>query len=334
MSASRLFFAIWATVPACALAQAPVPGDPEVARVRTELEYGQFKDVIRHVQERIDRGGLSEPDLVELHKLAGLAAFNLERKDDATRHFGSLLRLDPDHELDPFLVPPPAVTFLNDLRRSMATELDPIRVDRRLRQDRLRRDQEEKERARKEEEERRRRADDLPRAPPDRVVESRSYLVNFVPFGAGQFQQDRTRPGIVLATTEGVLAATSLIAYIAYGSFIHLESRVVGTNRAGDPVSVTFRGIDRKDQRQAEVWGFVKYASAIGFFGAHAYGMVDAILHHDDRASGGAATPAPAAPGPTPPPPAKATLPGPPPRTQLFVAPTPTGLCAGFGTHF
>ena len=49
-----------------------------------------------------------------------------------------------------------------------------------------------------------------------RTVEKRNFLVNFVPFGAGQFQQGRTSLGIVFAAGEGALAVTSIIAYFAY----------------------------------------------------------------------------------------------------------------------
>ena len=99
----------WASVsvPGAALAEDWV--DEAVPALRSSYEYGRYAEVLERATRRIDQGRLSEQDLLELHKLAGLSAFNLHRADDATRHFRALLRLEPDFHLDPFAVPPPAV---------------------------------------------------------------------------------------------------------------------------------------------------------------------------------------------------------------------------------
>ena len=93
--------------PGIVLADEPV--DPEVSTLNASYEYGRYAEVLERAGTRIDRGRLSDKDLAELHKLAALSAFNLDRMDDSSRHFRALLRLDPDFNLDPFAVPPPTV---------------------------------------------------------------------------------------------------------------------------------------------------------------------------------------------------------------------------------
>src|SRR5687768_4517765 len=77
--------------------------DAEVAGVRTQVEHGQYEEALRRARARLDRGSLSEPDQLELHKQAAVCAFNLKRKDEAERQFTALLKLDPDYTLDPFV---------------------------------------------------------------------------------------------------------------------------------------------------------------------------------------------------------------------------------------
>ncbi|HEY4244583.1 MAG TPA: hypothetical protein VGM88_32440 [Kofleriaceae bacterium] len=66
---------------------------------------------------------LAPAELAEAHRLAGLAAFFQQRPRDAEEHFLAYLRLDPDAQLDPALVPPDAVTFFADVRARHAAEL-------------------------------------------------------------------------------------------------------------------------------------------------------------------------------------------------------------------
>src|SRR5215472_1284210 len=110
--------------------QAAVP-DIEVARVRTEFAYGNYADVVKRASERIDRGNLSEADVIELHKYAGLSAFYLNHKPEAERHLWALLQLDPDYSLDPFVVPPPAIAYFEGLRKQHGAQLSAIREERR-----------------------------------------------------------------------------------------------------------------------------------------------------------------------------------------------------------
>ncbi len=119
-------------------APAPQPADEalraDLAALSTAYDYGRYAEVLSRAEARMDGVGLDAATLVELHKLAGLSAFNLHRLDEAERHVAALLRLDPDFSLDPFVYPPPAVAFVEKQRRAMAAELEFLREQRRQRE--------------------------------------------------------------------------------------------------------------------------------------------------------------------------------------------------------
>ncbi|MFP2932413.1 hypothetical protein ACLESO_46145 [Pyxidicoccus sp. 3LG] len=297
-----LFWTVALVGPRVARAQAQdASGDPEVAALRASFEYGKYAEVLDRAGARIDRGGLSEDELVELHKLAGLAAFNLGRTEDATRHLRALLRLDPDYGLDPFVVPPPAVAFMEALKEEMGSELEFLRQERRLRQEREKAEAERRERERLENEVQRRRAEELASQLTVRTVEKRNFLVNFVPFGAGQFQQGRNSLGIVFAATEGALAVTSIISFFAYDSLF--EERDIPLDNVLDPdgkATIKVRYIPTSRGRQADTWQLLKLSSAAGFYTIYALGVVDALYHHEDQVIRTTVEPRAQPPGPSP----------------------------------
>jgi tetratricopeptide (TPR) repeat protein len=322
-----------------AAAEAQDSGDPEVAALRASFEYGKYAEVLDRAGTRIDRGDLGEDDLVELHKLAGLAAFNLGRTDDATRHLRALLRLDPDYGLDPFVVPPPAVAFLDTLKDEMSNELDMLRQERRLRQEREKTEAERRERERVELEMQRRRAEELASQVTVRTVEKRNFLVNFVPFGAGQFQQGRNSLGIVFAASEGVLAVTSIISFFAYESLF--EEQTVPMDNVLDPdgqASIRVRYIPTNRRNQRDTWQLLKLSSAAGFYTIYALGVVDALYHHEDQVIRTTVEPRADAPAPSPRPSgplsSRSRAEAPTPSTRVGLYPTSGGLGAGLTLFF
>ena len=258
---------------------APRP-DVDVARVRTEFEYGNFADAMKRASDRIDRGNLSEADVIELHKYAGLSAFYLNHKPEAERHLWALLQLDPDYSLDPFVVPPPAIAYFEGLRKQHAAQLSAIREERRRSAER-RKENEERERSRVEAEEQRRRLEELARQASTTQVHKQSFVVNFLPFGMGQFQQGRTKTGVIFAVTEGVFALTSILAYFEYNSLIQEQTITLDDRLTPDHTyTLTQQGIPPAKEHQADVWRGVKYGSAGAFWVTYVVGVVDAIIHH------------------------------------------------------
>ena len=53
----------------------------------------------------------------EVKEANDLELFFLNRLDTARRHLVSLLSVDPDYAMDPFLVPPAAVAFFDGVKR-------------------------------------------------------------------------------------------------------------------------------------------------------------------------------------------------------------------------
>lgn len=322
----RLLLLVGLLAPASVFAEEPV--DAEVTTLRGTYEYGRYAEVLERAGMRIDRGRLADKDLAELHKLAGLSAFNLNRTEDSARHFRALLRLEPDFNLDPFSVPPPAVEHLDGIREEMSAELELVRQERRLRVERERTEAERRERERVAAEEQRRRLEVLSRQVTVRQVESRSFLVNFVPFGAGQFQQGRNGLGTFFAATQGVLAITSVISFFAYESLIETGDFPVDDPRG--PIKVSVRFIPTARRREADAWTGLKWGSAGGFYAVYAVGVLDAILHHQDQVVRTSIETLPSTPAPTEPTPAAPAA----PRASLHLSPTSGGAMAGFTLIF
>ncbi len=270
-----------ATAPPQSVADPGFPDDPDFDALKSAYEFGRYEDALTRARARLDRGGLQTQQLVALHKYAALSAFNLGKEEDAQRHFVAILQLQPDFSLDPFSVAPPAIALFETLRKQLEPQLEIVRQQQRVEAERRQRDAEDRMRRQRDDEERRRRLEDLSRRVTVRNVEKKSFLVNFVPFGGGQFQQDRTAAGVVLAVGEGAMAVTSVVAYFVLQSMAKEYSVTIDT--PDGPRKVTRWGISPDRQAERDTWRVVKYASAGAFYTLYGYGVVDAIYHHEDE---------------------------------------------------
>lgn len=256
---------------------APQPrplADGELAAVRIQLEHGQYEEALRRAKERLDRGELLEQDALELHRLAAVSAFNLKRKDEAEKQFTALLKIDPDYGLDPFVVPPPTVSFFDSLRKKLDPSLQKIREERR---ERLGLEEEERA-ANAKLDAQRQRIDDLSREVALRSA-YRPFWVNFLPFGAGQFQQHRNRLGISLAASQAALGAASLASFLVVGGLVKKQTLPVETE-PGRTVDVTVKHVDPADQGKVDAWKTVRLTTGIGFYALYLFGVIEAIGHH------------------------------------------------------
>jgi len=309
-------------------APAPQPADEalraDLAALATAYDYGRYAEVLSRADARIDGAGLDAATLVELHKLAGLSAFNLHRMEEAERHVAALLRLDPDFSLDPFVYPPPAVAFVEQQRRAMAAELEFLREQRRQREAAAKAAAEERAALARQTEAQRKALEEMSHQITVRTVEKRSVLVNFVPFGAGQFQQGRIGVGIGFAVAEGVLAVVSIVGYFVYGSLITTRTLQLD-NFPGAPLTVVQTGIPASQAGEAQTWRTVKVTSGIGFYAVYVAGVLDALMHYQAEVVRTDVETLP--PAATPPPGASA------PRVEL--APAPRGSVGlGLGMRF
>ena len=252
----------------------------DIAALQAAYEYGRYAEVLARANARLDGAGLSASALVELHKLAGLSAFNLQRTDEAERNVAALLRLDPDFSLDPFVYPPAAVAFVEKQRRAMAAELEFLREQRRQREAAAKLAAEERAALARETEVQKRELEEMSRQVTVRTVEKHSVLVNFVPFGAGQFQEGRVAVGTGFAVAEGLLAIGSIVGYFVYGSI--LTTRTVPLdNFPGSTQVIVQTGIPAARASEAQAWRVVKVTSGIGFYAVYVAGVLDALLHYE-----------------------------------------------------
>lgn len=264
-------------------AGAQVAPEREVELVRSLYEVGKYREALDRAVEAMGRANFTDEQRRVLHEVAGLSAFNLKDGRAASAHFLQLLQLDPDHQLDPFAVAPPAIRAFEQVRKDNAEPLARVRQQLALKLEQERREAAERERARLEDEERRRRLALLSSTVTVRTVEKRSLWLNFVPFGAGQFQQGRTEWGVTFAVSEAVLGLTSIIAYFAINALyetytITLTDRLTpdGTGR----YTTTIRRIPDARQTTYRVWNALKYATGIAFYAAWVGGVTEALVHH------------------------------------------------------
>ena len=277
------------------------PPEQRLARGRQAYLRDDFEGAIRAIRPLLYPEILlrTDDDVIEAHRLLALAYLFARDEKDAEDEFNAILQLRPGFALDPVVDPPAAIHFLDSLKRREAERL------RRIEQREAEEARAAEERRRRDEEERIRRT--LEPRVVVRTVEKHFYLLNFVPFGAGQLQNGERKKAAVLLATQLALGATSLALWSA------LEIRYAG---GSIPVPV-----DEVPQANA-----IRVSSIVagGLFWADVvYGIVDAIVHYKPEVVRDPAPPQqPPSPAPSPA----------PPRASLGAFPlaSPNGL-AGAG---
>jgi len=137
---------------------------------------------------------------VQAHRMLGVAEIFQGDNDAAAQEFRKLLQLQPDYRFDPLLDPPQVIDLFNGVLRAHEAEVANLEGKQREAARARQRDREECEKL---------------RAGPT-VIEKRfgrnSFLLNFVPFGAGQFQNGHRRKGWAFLAAQASLAAASVAA--------------------------------------------------------------------------------------------------------------------------
>jgi hypothetical protein len=175
---------------------------------------------------------LAQPvDLVEAHVILGASDFETGHRAEAKLEFEKALQIQPEKTLTDML--------FSEARARRDAELRKIA--------------DERERIRKYRE-------SLV------VVERRSFGVNFVPFGAGQFQNKQPGRGVLFATSQGVAAGISV------GIFVYLAGKygIVANVPPGD-----FPGVRQLEQ--------VEIGAGVAFWALYTWGVVDSLLHYKPR---------------------------------------------------
>lgn len=127
-------------------------------------------------------------DLVEAHILLGVSHFELGSRAEAKREFDEALFLDDGITLDPLLFSDEAIEFFKQRKQAYLEQASRDAEARALAEER----------------------DRLRKAIENMIViERRPYYINFVPFGAGQFQNGHDGKGIALFVSQSILGGAS-----------------------------------------------------------------------------------------------------------------------------
>lgn len=265
---------------------AQVVPEREMEIIQSLYDAGKYADAARRANESLALANFSDPQRVRLFEISALSAFNLGDLKGAQAAFLQLLKVNPDYILDPFAVPPPAIKVFEQVRKENADALNLVRQQIALRIDQSKRAAAEQERLRLEQEERRRKAEFLANDVTVRTVEKRSMLVNFIPFGAGQFQQGRLAWGAGFAISEGLMAVLSIVSFFAIESlYKEVTYRFVDrlTPDGTGVFNISVREIPDASNTQFQVWTNLKYGTGIAFYALWAIGIGDAIWRHQDQ---------------------------------------------------
>jgi hypothetical protein len=247
---------------------------PELKRAKDRFEFGAYADAAGTLRQLLAGSPQLTPlEALDAYRMLGIAEYQLGDRLAARAAFVNLLSIEPDFALDAFLVPPPIVEFFDAVKREHEPALAPLRERRRelAMQQRLADD------AR-----RRLLAEEQARTgPPGKVVrvEERVYLFNWMPLGAGQFQNGDRAKGTAIAAGQLVLGLVNVAAIVAHNQVADDRTRTCISGQPGCS-RPPYSDSDRKLLSQIDA---VKYASAGLFWALYAYGVWDAHRYYVPR---------------------------------------------------
>ena len=301
--------------------QLPVPGSVRsdaVVYARLDFRKGNFRDAIAKLVEAQAKNELQDPnDKFEAALLQGLSYIYLGEAKNSVAHFQEILLTNPDFDLDPLTYGEAAkreldaVRALPELKEALDKKRAEIREAKQV-EDEARRIAEENARKRRE-----------LAALPDRLpsIEKHNPLLNILPFGVPQIEQERIATGVVFAVAQGAAITVSILTYIQVQSYIESDGKVSHDNMT-----------------MATNWKIANWISFGATVAVYLGVVIDAFVHYNERTvtmiprdeylklkQDGSTSPA------LPP----ATPPAyPKPSTRLFLAPTPGGAAVGLSGVF
>lgn len=166
-------------------------GARDIEQANRALDAGEYEHARVMVHAILDgEPAITRAERGEGFRILALVNFFEDKLDLSRAAFLEMLRSDPDAHLDPALVPPEAISLLEDVRARNSAELEAYRKK--------------------------------PR-------KKRYLLLNLVPAG-GQFQNGERTKGYVLATGIGLLFSANLGSWLALESYCDNEDRTCSTS--------------------------------------------------------------------------------------------------------
>ena len=247
--AARAVGTAWLVAIAIAAAATAAAASPsqDLERVRQafrEHDYESARKLATFLLYPTEKLGLTS-DLVEARVILGASNFETGHRAEARVEFEKALQLQPEKALTDMLFSEGAIRLFDETKADIVARAE--------RDAQLRKIADERERIRKYRE-------SLV------VVERRSFGVNFVPFGAGQFQNKQPTRGILFAAGQGITGGLSV------GIFIYLAGKY-GFNAA-----VPLAEVPGASQLQQ-----VEIGAGVAFYALYAWGVVDSLLNYKPR---------------------------------------------------
>ncbi|MGE0551335.1 MAG: tetratricopeptide repeat protein [Kofleriaceae bacterium] len=185
-------------------------------------------------------------DLVEAHAMLGACFFDTGQREDARSEFEKVLQLQPDKTLSDLLFSSGSIKLFEETKAELSARAQRDAEIKKLAEDR--------ERLRKYRE-------SLV------VYETHPYYVNFIPFGAGQFQNKERGKGLFFASTQVLTGGASA------GIFLYLATQY-GLNAK----------VPRDDGPRVRLLQQIEIGTGVAFIGLYAWSVVDSLLRYKPRA--------------------------------------------------
>jgi hypothetical protein len=261
---------------ALALALAAAAPSPDLKRARDRFEFGAFAEAAGAVRTWLaDHPDAAGDDAVEAYRILGISELKLGDPGQARAAFVSLLSVDPDYALDPFLYEPKVVEFFDQVKRDNEPALGPLRERKRALEEQRRLTEDAQKRLLAEEQ-----ARGGAGATKVIAVQDRIYLFNWMPFGAGQFQNGQPTKGTLIAASELVLAGVNLFAILYRNQLVNDPKRRCSPSAASGCSRPPYSDSDRTLISRLDT---TMYVSAAMFWLVYGYGVLDAHLNYVPR---------------------------------------------------
>jgi hypothetical protein len=290
------------------------PSSEELERGKSAFgraEYARAINILRpllYPDIRLD----SESDVVQVHRMLGVAHLFEKQPDDARREFRRLLELRPEYRFDSLTDPARVVEFFNGVVKEEESEIAALASARK------KRDQELAGRVQRE-------ADERCAARVRTItVAKNSYPPNFIPFGWGQFQNGQRGKAWAFLGTEVGLGAISVgalaVNFTVFG--VNPRRRCLDPHVDNTSVPRPCVNIDRSEEDLSRNLTRVQVVSGVLFFAVAAWGVLDAI--HNFKAT----IPLDGEP------PADGDVESPPPKRADSRHPRPSASLSGWGLQW
>jgi len=219
----------------------------ELDKARESRRNGDWDSAMKTVKNLLfPRPSLaSQADLVDAHVILGVCYHHLGQRDEAKVEFEEALSLDPEKTLDSMIYDAGDVRLFDEVRAEIHDRLEREKERRKL--------AEQAEAIRKYLE-------------AQRLYEVHPFYINFLPFGAGQFQNHDTTRGYLFAGGELAMLGTSLGVWL----YLTRQYGLVGTVPLEEALTV------RRLQQ-------VEFATGVAFWALYGLSIFDALRHYTPR---------------------------------------------------